>query len=113
IRFLHQTEHVQSLAAEADRPDSIEEGEDLAACRRGFGNMPLVVLAEEWVYSPTADEQGKEGAPREAERQGRLAGISSRGEKIDLDSGHLIPLERPISVIDAIHKVVLAVRQSP
>jgi hypothetical protein len=107
IAFLHQTKHVQSFMIERARPTPKEEIEDVAACTRGFGNMPLVVLSEKWVYSPNADGQEKEEARREAERQARLAALSTRGKKIDLDSGHLIPLESPSAVVDAIRHVVL------
>ena len=111
VAFLHQTKHVQSLVSAADLPTPIEEDEDAAACSRGFGNIPLVVLTEKWVYSPDGGEQEKEQARREGDRQTRLAGLSSRGKKIDLDSGHLIPLECPAAVIDAIRDVVLTIRQ--
>ena len=102
IAFLHQAKHMQSLVIEMRHSTPAEENEDDAACRRGFGDMPLVVLTEKWVYSSAAAEQEKEEARREDERQIRLAGLSSRGKKIDLDSGHLIPLENPSAVVDAI-----------
>jgi pimeloyl-ACP methyl ester carboxylesterase len=107
IAFLHQTRHVQSFMIERARPTPKEEIEDVAACTRGFGNMPLVVLSEKWVYSPNADGQEKEEARREAERQARLAALSTRGKKIDLESGHLIPLESPSAIVDAVRHVVL------
>jgi hypothetical protein len=81
---------------ERARPTPKEEIDDVAACTLGFGNMLLVVLAEKCVYSPNADEQEKEEARREAERQARLAALSTRGKKIDLESGHLIPLRVPL-----------------
>ena len=107
IAFLHQTRHVQSFMIERARSTPKEEIEDVAACTRGFGNMPLVVLSEKWVYSPNADEQEKVEARREAERHARLAALSTRGKKIDLESGHLIPLESPSAVVDAVRQVVL------
>jgi len=110
IAFLHQTRHVQSFAIESGRPTPDEESEEVGACTRGFGNMPLVVLSERWVYSSAADEQEKQAARREDERLTRLAGLSSRGQKIDLESGHLIPLENPSAVVDAIRHVVLSAR---
>ncbi|MGH9632455.1 MAG: hypothetical protein ACRD7E_29465, partial [Bryobacteraceae bacterium] len=73
IAFLHQTKHVQSMVLEADRPSLIEQREDVAACSRGFGNLPFVVLTERWVYSPAADQREKEEARREEDRQTRLA----------------------------------------
>ena len=112
IAFLHQTRHVQSFAIESGRQAPDEESEEVAACRRGFGNMPLVVLSERWVYSSAADEQEKQAARREDERLTRLAGLSSRGQKIDLESGHLIPLENPSAVVDAIRHVVLSARSA-
>jgi pimeloyl-ACP methyl ester carboxylesterase len=87
IAFLHQTRHVQSLMIERGHPTSEEDMEDVAACTRGFGDMPLVVLSERWVYSSPVTEQEKDEARREAERQTRLAGLSSRGKQIDLESG--------------------------
>jgi pimeloyl-ACP methyl ester carboxylesterase len=111
IAFLHQTRHVQSLVLEADHPSRTEEGEDAAACSQGFGNVPLVVLTERWIYSPEADQQEREEARREEERQTRLARLSSRGKKIDVDGGHLIPLEHPAVVIDTILDVVVTVRK--
>jgi pimeloyl-ACP methyl ester carboxylesterase len=111
IAFLHQTRHVQSLVLEADHPSPTEEQDDAAACSRGFGDVPLVVLTERWVYSPAADQKEREEARREEERQMRLARLSSRGKKIDVDGGHLIPLEHPAVVIDAIRDVVDTARQ--
>jgi hypothetical protein len=112
IAFLHQTRHVHSFIFESRRPTPEEENEDVAACKRGFANMPLVVLSEKWVYSATASEQEKEEARREDERQTRLARLSSRGQKIDLESGHLIPLENPSAVVDAVRQVILIARET-
>ncbi len=112
IAFLHQARHVQSMRAESARPSLPEEMEDASACSRGFGNMPLVVLTEKWVYSPARTEREIRQAQREEQRQLRLAALSSRGRKIDVDSGHLIPLERPTVVIDAIREVVAAAREA-
>ena len=111
IAFLHQTRHVQSLILEADHPNDIEEAEDRAACSKGFGSLPLVVLTERWVYSAAADPEERKEARREEERQRKLARLSSRGEKIDVDGGHLIPLEHPAVVIDAIRRVILTARE--
>jgi pimeloyl-ACP methyl ester carboxylesterase len=110
ISFLHQIRHVHSFIIESRRPTPEEEIEDVAACKRGFANMPLVVLSEKWIYSATASEPEKEEARREDERQTRLARLSSRGQKIDLESGHLIPLENPSAVVDAVRQVVLIAR---
>jgi pimeloyl-ACP methyl ester carboxylesterase len=110
IAFLHQTKHVQALVLEADHPTPKEEVEDATACRQGFGSIPLLALTEKWVYSPAADEQEREEARREDERQTRLARLSSRGAKIEVDRGHLIPLERPLVVIEAIQEVVNSAR---
>lgn len=109
--FFHQSKHVQALVIEKGHPTPAEENEDEAACRRGFGDMPFVVLSEKWVYSPAAAEQEKELARREDERQRRLAGLSTRGEKLDVDSGHLIPLENPSAVVDAIRYVAFGTRR--
>jgi pimeloyl-ACP methyl ester carboxylesterase len=111
ISFLHQTRHARSLFLEAQHPNSAEEAEDIAACERGFGTVPLVVLAERWDYSTTPDAREREEAQHEDDRQTRLAHLSVRGKKIDVDSGHLIPLERPVSVIEAVRGVVTAARQ--
>jgi pimeloyl-ACP methyl ester carboxylesterase len=111
ISFLHQTRHVRSLLLEAQPLSSAEEAEDIAACERGFGALPLVVLAERWEYSPTPDALEREKAQREDDRQTRLAHLSVRGKKIKVDSGHLIPLERPAAVIEAVKDVVAAARQ--
>src|SRR5262249_8545045 len=94
------------------RPTPKEELEDVAACARGFGDTPLVVLSEKWVYSSNAGEQEKEEARREDERQTRLAALSSRGRKIDLESGHLIPLESPVAVVDGSRQVVFPARSA-
>ena len=112
IAFLHQLRHVQSFMMESGHPTREGELEEVAACTRGFGDMPLVVLSERWVYSSPVDEQEKQAARREDERQTRLAGLSTRGQKIDLDSGHLIPLENASAVVDAIKHVVLSARSS-
>ena len=77
IAFLHQTRHVQSFLIESGHPTPDEEIEEVAACTHRFGDMPLVVLSERWVYSSAVNEQDKEEARREDERQARLAGLSS------------------------------------
>lgn len=110
IAFLHQTRHVQAFHTERGWPTPKEGMEEVAACKRGFGDMPLVVLSEKWVYSPDPGEQETAEARREEERQRRLAGMSSRGRKLDLESGHLIPLESPAAVVDAVRGVVLTSR---
>jgi hypothetical protein len=112
IAFLHQTRHVQSFLIESGRPTPDGEIEEVTACTRRFGDMPLVVLSERWVYSSAVNEQEKEEARREDERQTRLAGLSSRGKKIDLESGHLVPLENPSAVVDAIRHVVYTARMA-
>jgi len=96
---------------ERGHPTRVEEIEDAAACSRGFGQMPLVVLSEKWVYSSPAGEEEKEEARREDQRQTKLAGLSSRGYKIDLESGHLIPLENPSAVVDAVRHVVSGLKR--
>jgi pimeloyl-ACP methyl ester carboxylesterase len=112
IAFLHQTRHVQSFLTESRHPTPDEEIEEVAACTRRFGDMPLVVLSERWVYSSALNEQEKEEARREDERQTRLAGLSSVGQKIEVESGHLIPLENPSAVVDAVRHVVLINRSA-
>lgn len=111
IAFLHQTRHVESIVVEAEHPNSREEEEDSTACRRGFGSIPLIVLSEKWVYSPAATEEERQEAATEAARQKRLAALSSRGRQVDLDCGHLIPLEQPVAVIDAIREVFAGARR--
>jgi pimeloyl-ACP methyl ester carboxylesterase len=110
LAFLHQTRHVQSFLIERSHPTPDEEMEEVAACARGFGDLPLVVLSEKWVYSPAGGDQEKEEVRREDKRQTKLAGLSSRGQKIDLESGHLIPLEESSAVVDAVRHVVLTAR---
>ena len=48
----------------------IEEAEDLPACSKGFGSLPLVVLTEKWVYSAAADLE-RSGRKRDAKRSAR------------------------------------------
>jgi hypothetical protein len=111
--FLRQTRHVDSLVSEAAHPTSTEELEDVAGCQLGFGDKPLIVLTEKWVYSPAATEEEQEEARREEAHQIRLAGLSPRGKKIEVGGGHLIPLEHPGVVTDAIRNVILTTRQKP
>src|SRR6476660_7170743 len=110
--FVHQTRHVQSMLIESGRPTAAENEEDVAACRRGFGNIPLLVISVQWVHAPDAGQREWQESRREAERQEKLARLSSRGKHIDVESGHLIPLERPTAIIDAIRDVVANARQN-
>jgi hypothetical protein len=70
--------------------------EDAAACARGFGDLPLIVMVERW---------GRE-SKAESERQDRLAHRSTRGKRVDLECGHLIPLEQPDAVIQAVKEIL-------
>ncbi|MGC1370744.1 MAG: alpha/beta hydrolase [Candidatus Sulfotelmatobacter sp.] len=95
---------------------SISESAAQTAATGSIGNIPLVVLSQdpdapqydlpEDLVKPTNDAW--------QQMQKELAHLSTRGSRvIAKNSGHYIQLDRPDVVVDAVRKVVNAVRQPP
>jgi pimeloyl-ACP methyl ester carboxylesterase len=80
-----------------------------------FGAKPVIVLTA-GVPDPNPDapeEERKAAAARWKAGHDALAARSTRGESIVVPgSGHFIQIEQPQAVIDAVRKVVIAVRAS-
>jgi pimeloyl-ACP methyl ester carboxylesterase len=87
---------------------------DVIRSRRSFGSMPIVVL--------TSGMKGLNGSSATPEEEAAwkafwkkghdaLAARSAKGESLSVpDAGHLIQMDRPKAVVDAVRRVVEAVR---
>jgi len=97
-------------AAGALGEDELEE----QRAARSFGDTPLIVLTAAVIPAQpgeTQDEHAKSVAHWKAGHD-RLAARSTRGESIAVPGAtHMIQIDRPQAVVDAIRKVVLAVRR--
>ncbi len=111
-----------SVASEAENLSQRREGKKFAdgvdgdqerRVARTFGNLPMMVLTAGLMSrAMTISEAGKAAAQEVWERgHDKLSHRSTRGKSVIIpDSGHLIELEKPDVVIDAIRKVVLESR---
>jgi pimeloyl-ACP methyl ester carboxylesterase len=89
------------------------DGDQERQVARTFGNLPMIVLTGGLMSrAMTISVAGKAAAQEVWERgHDKLAHRSTRGESIIIpDSGHLIELEKPDAVIDAVRKIVLESR---
>jgi pimeloyl-ACP methyl ester carboxylesterase len=105
------SESKNTHAANALSEDELEE----QRAARTFGDKPLIVLTA-GIIPPqpgdTPEEHAKSVAHWKAGHD-RLAARSTRGESIIVPNAtHMIQLDQPQTVIDAIRKVVLAARTS-
>ena len=73
IAFSYQTRHAQSMVIEREHPTSAEEDEDVAACRRGFGNIPSwCSRSDGFIHLMLTNARGrKPGAKRNGRRNWR------------------------------------------
>ena len=78
---------------------------------RDLGDIPLIVLSEKWMLPDEPEPQDIEAARIEDELQQEMSRFSRRGKHVRVDSGHLIPLERPEVIIDAVRMVLGTVKQ--
>jgi hypothetical protein len=69
---------------------------------RSFGAIPLVVLSAAYI----GRSQITDGDPAKIaawfEMQEQIARLSARGSRLDIASGHNIPIEAPSAVVDAV-----------
>ncbi len=92
IAYLAQAKHVQAMA---DEVRAMRATEAQLRAARNFGDIPLIVLSERWMFSENHDASEREAARVEGELQTELSRFSRNGKHIRVDSGHLIPLENP------------------
>jgi pimeloyl-ACP methyl ester carboxylesterase len=90
-----------------------EDGLEEQSAARSFGDKPIIVLTASII--PTQPGETPEGHAKSVAHwkagHDRLAARSSRGESIVVPNAtHMIQLDQPQAVLDAIRKVVLAVR---
>jgi pimeloyl-ACP methyl ester carboxylesterase len=71
-----------------------------------LGNMPLIVLTEG--AATTKDPVNSFGA-----MQKELVHLSTHGSQVFVDGGHMIQVDHPQAVIDAVLRVVAEVRRLP
>lgn len=95
-------------------PNALSEDEqEEQHAARSFGDMPVIVLTASIIPTQpgeTPEEHAKSVAHWKAGHD-RLAARSTRGESIVVPNAtHIIQLDQPQAVIDAIHKVVEQVR---
>ena len=77
-----------------------------------LGNIPLVVISRgEGGYADTPEVSGKQLNQERRQEQAELTHLSRNSKQVIAEhSGHNIPLEDPVLVIQAIHEVVEAAR---
>ena len=100
LTFLAQTRHARAMAREtrAARATALELRK-----ARDFGDLPLVVLSER-----PAMPANHEAARVEDQLQDEMSRWSRRGKHIRVDSGHMILLEKPGVIVDAVRAVLEA-----
>jgi pimeloyl-ACP methyl ester carboxylesterase len=97
-------------------PNALSEDElEEQRATRSFGDMPIIVLTASIIPaepSETAEEHAKSVAHWKAGHD-RLAARSTKGESIVVpNASHMIQLDQPQAVIDAIRKVVMQARSA-
>ncbi|MBZ5673197.1 MAG: alpha/beta hydrolase [Acidobacteriia bacterium] len=113
--FLYLEQQTKSM--HAVESEASAEGQSSAQARAAgnFGDRPLIILTAGKPYDPDS-LLTKEDLDRQNDMwinvlQMEETHLSSRGKQIVVrDSGHIIPSERPDTVISAIHEVWMAVR---
>lgn len=95
-------------------PNALSEDEqEEQRAARSFGDMPVIVLTASIIPAQpgeTLDEHAKSVAHWKAGHD-RLAARSTKGESIAVpNASHMIQLDQPQMVIDAVRKVVMQVR---
>jgi hypothetical protein len=103
ITFVAQSKHAHAMA---DEIRAMRATESELRRARDFGDIPLIVLSEKWPLPERADPRDIETARIEDELQEEMSRFSRGGKHVRVDSGHLIPLEKPAAVIDAIRTVL-------
>ncbi len=79
---------------------------EVARARRPYGAMPIIVLTASDTY-PGDDELTKQVSARWRALHRALAGLSSRGEeRLVQNSSHLMILDQPQAIADAITEVI-------
>jgi hypothetical protein len=83
--------------------------DDLVRSAGGLEDMPLLVLTQGNLSSPSSASQGVLRGWVALQRQ--LAGRSRRGRQVLVpDSGHGIPVEAPEAIVNAVREIVQEVR---
>ena len=103
ITFLAQTKQARAMA---DETRAMRATEKQLRAARDFGDLPLVVLSERWVFPDKPQPQDLEMARIEDELQEEMARFSSRGKHVRVDAGHLIPLEKPEVIVKAVRELM-------
>jgi pimeloyl-ACP methyl ester carboxylesterase len=109
ITYLAQTNHAQAMA---DEIRAMRTTESELRRARDFADIPLIVLSERWMLPEKPETRDIEAARIEDELQQEMSRFSRRGKHIRIDSGHLIPLEKPEAVIDAVRMVLGTAKQA-
>jgi pimeloyl-ACP methyl ester carboxylesterase len=79
--------------------------------RRSYGDMPLIVLTAEGTYAAAAPAARTTADAVWRQMHREMAARSSRGEeRVVAGSGHMIMLEKPEAVVQAVDEVVAAAR---
>jgi pimeloyl-ACP methyl ester carboxylesterase len=99
---------VQSEGAAANGASALE----LRQAERHLGDMPVIVLSAEREPIPVVPPDEMRAVQKEwREAHDELAALSSRGVRRNVPNvGHMIQVERPDVVIDAIREVIVAAR---
>jgi pimeloyl-ACP methyl ester carboxylesterase len=109
LTALAQAKQARAMAAELR---ATRETEAQLRTARDFGNTPLVVLSERWFFSEKPDAKELEAARVEDELQTEMTRFSRQGQHVRVDAGHLIPLQKPEVIVEAVGSIVSAARHS-
>jgi pimeloyl-ACP methyl ester carboxylesterase len=108
ITFLAQSKHARAMAAEIR---TMRETEQQLRHARDFDDIPLIVLSEKWTFSADPRPTEAEAARIEDELQTEISRFSRRGKHIRVDAGHMIPLEKPDAIVNAIREILAAAKR--
>ena len=70
------------------------------------------MLSEKWVMPEHPEQRDLKAARIEDELQDEMARFSRRGRHVRVDSGHLMPFEKPKAIVDAVAEVVTFAREN-
>ena len=91
-----------------------DTSDELDFSHRSYGAVPLVVLTADGTYASVPARYREKADAVWRDLHGRLAMLSSSGqERLVAGSSHMIMIDRPQSVIDAIEQVVRTARSKP
>jgi pimeloyl-ACP methyl ester carboxylesterase len=103
IAYLAQSKHAKATSEDRRRIPAIEA--QLRAAR-DFGDIPLIVLSERRAFSNPGSADEIEAARIADELQAEMSRFSRNGKHVRVDSGHMMPLEKPEVIVNAVLEIL-------